>query len=282
MKKPGKFKIRIPYHAGILHAVLIVYALFCLYPIYFSFISSLKKNDEIFATPFRIPTGFNWKNYETALELGNFLLYFWNTLVLAGGTVILSALVSAFAAYPLAKFRFRFQGATLIYFVSGLMIPIQAVIVPLAYIFGQFRWNDNYLILILLFTAFMIPMSVFILAGFAKSIPDELEEAAVIDGCGHWRAFWHVVFPLMMPGIATASTFNFIHTWNNLIFPLIFIKKKELSTISVGLLSFFGERTTDYGAVTAATVITLLPPILMYVLLQEKVEKGLTAGAVKG
>lgn len=282
MKMPDRLKFRIPYHAGILHAVLIVYALFCLYPIYFSFISSLKKNDEIFATPFRIPIAFNWQNYATALELGNFLRYFWNTLVLAGGTVVLSAFVSAFASYALAKFRFRFQGFTLVYFVSGLMIPIQAVIVPLAYIFGQFRWNDQYFILILLFTAFMIPMTVFILTGFAKSIPDELEEAAVIDGCGHWRAFWHVIFPLMMPAIATASTFNFIHTWNNLIFPLIFIKKKELSTISVGLLSFFGERTTDYGAITAATVITILPPILIYVLLQEKVEKGLTAGAVKG
>jgi raffinose/stachyose/melibiose transport system permease protein len=276
----SKWKNRVT--AGFLHVFLIVYALICLYPVYFSLISSFKENDDIFASPFALPVSFDWQNYVTALELGNIFRYFWNTLLLAGGTVVLSALFGAFAAYALAKFRFRFQGATLIYFVAGLMIPIQAVIVPLAYIFGQFKWNDNYVILILLFSAFMIPMTVFILTGFARSIPDELEEAAVIDGCGHWRTFWHVIFPLMIPAIATASTFNFINTWNNLIFPLIFIKKKELSTISVGLLSFFGERTSDYGAVTAATVITLIPPILIYVLLQEKVEKGLTAGAVKG
>lgn len=276
----GKIKIRL--HAGLIHAVLFVYAAVCLYPVYFSFISSLKKNDDIFAAPFQIPIQFNWQNYVSALELGNFIRYFGNTLLLAGGTVVLSALVSASAGYVLAKFRFRFQGAVLIYFVSGLMIPIQAVIVPLAYIFGLIKWNDNYFVLILLFTAFMIPMTVFILTGFARSIPDELEEAAVADGCGPWRTFRHIIFPLLTPAIATASTFNFIHTWNNLIFPLIFIKKKEWNTISVGLLSFFGERTTDYGAITAATVITLLPPILIYLLLQEKVEKGLTAGAVKG
>lgn len=274
-------KIKSTLNTGVIHVLLLLYTVICLYPVYFSLISSLKKNEDIFATPFELPTRLYWQNYMTAFELGNIFRYFLNTLLLAGCTVILSALVGALAAYVLAKFRFRFQGTVLIYFVSGLMIPIQAVIIPLAYIFGRFHWNDNYPVLILLFTAFSIPMTVFILTGFTKSIPTELEEAAVMDGCGAFRTFWHIVFPLTMPAIATASTFNFIQTWNNLLFPLIFIKNKNLSTISVGLLSFFGERTTDYGAITAAAVITIIPPII-YLLFQEKVEKGLTAGAVKG
>ena len=125
-------------------------------------------------------------------------------------------------------------------------------------------------------------MTVFIVTGYMKGFPDELEEAAVMDGAGHGIVFFRIILPLSMPAIASASIFNFVSAWNNLLFPLVFISKDSMKTISIGLLSFFGAYTSDYGAVMAAIGVSIIPPIIMYILLQEKMEKGLTAGAVKG
>ena len=158
-----------------------------------------------------------------------------------------------------------------------MMIPIQTVIIPLAFTFGKLGIVDNLPVLVLLYSAFCLSMTVFIVTGYMKGLPDELEEAAVMDGAGHG-----IILPLSMPAIASASIFNFVSAWNNLLFPLVFISKDSMKTISIGLLSFFGAYTSDYGAVMAAIGVSIIPPIIMYILLQEKMEKGLTAGAVKG
>lgn len=264
------------------YTFLAVYTVFCLYPISFSILSAFKENNEIFANPFSLPHKISFTNYVSAWNAGHIGIYFRNTVFLTAATLLFTALVCLFAAFVLSRLILKFKGGILLFFVAGLMIPIQSTIIPLAYAFGKFQWNDNYFIMILLYSAFCIPMTIFVLVGFMKSIPTELEEAAVIDGCTHWRILLQIIFPLTMPALATASIFNFIQTWNNLIFPLMFIHKQNLSTISIGLLSFFGERTNDYGSISAAAVITIIPPILTYILLQEKVEKGLLAGAVKG
>ena len=136
--------------------------------------------------------------------------------------------------------------------------------------------------IVLLFAAFQIPITIFLLNGFMKGIPVELEEAAIIDGCTHFEVFWKVIIPLSTPAIVTAAIFNFLSIWNNLLFPLVFISKKNLQVMSIGLLSFFAEMTSDYGGVMAAIVVAMVPPLLAYILLQEKVEKGLMAGSIKG
>ncbi|WP_261301661.1 carbohydrate ABC transporter permease [Paenibacillus andongensis] len=277
---PPKIKINIA--SLLFYMFLAGFTVFCLYPISFSMLSSFKSNDEIFANPFRLPDSFSFVNYIHAWNAGHIGIYFRNTVFLTAATLIFTALVCLLAAFVLSRFTLKFKGAILLFFVAGLMIPVQSTIIPLAYAFGKFQWNDNYFIMILLFSAFCIPMTIFVLVGFMKSIPTELEEAAVIDGCSHWRILAQIIVPLTMPALATASIFNFIQTWNNLIFPLMFIHKPSLSTVSIGLLSFFGERTNDYGGISAAAVITIIPPIATYIFLQEKVEKGLLAGAVKG
>jgi raffinose/stachyose/melibiose transport system permease protein len=134
----------------------------------------------------------------------------------------------------------------------------------------------------LLFTAFNIPMTVLILTSFMKGIPRELEEAAVIDGCSNWRVLLKILIPMSAPAIASASIFNFIHIWNNLLFPLMFLSKDNLKTLPIGLLNFYGFFTQEYGGTMAAINITIIPIMVVYILLQEKVEKGLTAGALKG
>ncbi len=264
------------------YGFLIVYSILCLYPIYFSVISSLKKDTEIFTKPFSFPTEFHFENYARAWELGKVGIYFKNSIVLTVAALLISAFVGTLAAYILAKFEFKLKGFVYLYFTAGMMIPIQTTIIPLSYTLGKFHLTNNPTILVLLFTAFNLSMTIFILAGFMKGIPTEIEEAAVMDGCTPFNVYAKVIIPLAMPAIATASIFNFLHTWNNLIFPLVFISDDNLKTISIGLLTFFAQRQSDYGGVMAAIVVTVLPPILAFVLLQEKVEKGLTAGAVKG
>lgn len=274
--------IKIDFATLLLYLLLVGTAALCLYPISFSILSSFKSNDEIFANPFSLPDTVSFANYIHAWNEGHIGIYFRNTVFLTAATLIFTALVCVLAAFVLSRLTLKFKGAILLFFVAGLMIPVQSTIIPLAYAFGKFQWNDNYFIMILLFSAFCIPMTIFVLVGFMKSFPTELEEAAVIDGCSHWRILAQIIVPLTMPALATVSIFNFIQTWNNLIFPLMFIHKQSLNTVSIGLLSFFGERTNDYGAISAAAVITILAPIAAYILLQEKVEKGLLAGAVKG
>jgi raffinose/stachyose/melibiose transport system permease protein len=167
-------------------------------------------------------------------------------------------------------------------FIMGMMIPLQSTMIPLAFNIGKFGLKDNFIALILVSSAYSISMTVFILTGFMKSIPDALEESAIIDGCNVFQVFTKIIIPISMPAVATASIFNFLNTWNNLLFPLLFISDNDKMPISYGLLAFRGEKVGDFGGLMAAIITTIIPPLLAYVILQEKVEKGLTAGAVKG
>lgn len=260
---------------------LCAYGAIALYPIYFVVISAFKQSDEIFLNPMSPPTSLSLDNFVRAWAIGNISVYFRNSVILTCLTIALIMLISTLAAYPISRMKFRFQGVVFIFFISGMMIPIQSTIIPLSFTFGKIG-KDNIPFLILLLAAFQIPITIFLLNGFMKGIPGELEEAAVIDGCTHLRVFLQVILPLSTPAIVTAIIFNFLSVWNNLLFPLVFISNKNLQVMSIGLLSFFAERTSDYGGVMAAILIAIMPPLVAYIILQEKVEKGLIAGAVKG
>ena len=254
----------------------------CLYPIYFAVISSFKSTMEIMESKFAPPEHYGIENYIKAWEIGNMGRYFINSLFLTVISMIFLIVIGALAAYVISRFKFRFQGMIYTFFISGLMIPMQSTIIPLAFDLGAFGLKNSYTILILLFVAFNIPITIFILTAFMKSIPGELEEAAIMDGCTAIRVFMNVIMPISVPATVTASVFNFINIWNNLLFPLVFISDKNKQVISFGLLSFFSEWQADYGAVMAAITLAIIPPFIIYIFLQEKVEQGLTAGAVKG
>jgi raffinose/stachyose/melibiose transport system permease protein len=266
----------------IYYIIMFAFSVVTLFPIYFAIISSFKNDMDIFLSPFSLPEGFKFSNYVRAFKIGNIGMCFINSLILTAGTVIITGLTGTLASYILAKFKFKIKNLIFVFFVAGMMIPIQTTIIPLAYTFGGMGLSNNYAVLILLFCAFQLPVTVFIVTGFQKSIPSEIEEAAVIDGCNPWQVFFNTIVPLSLPAISTASVFNFLFAWNNLLFPLVFISDKRMQVIALGLQSFFAEMTSDYGGVMAAIVISIMPPILAYIALQDKVEKGLTAGAVKG
>ena len=270
------------YSAPWVYAIYILMGVICLFPVLFSIMSSFKSTQEIFATPFKLPTSISFDNYVTAWKIGNMGRYFANTLLLTAASLVIIVFVASMAAFVIARFRFKLQSVLLLFFVSGMMIPMQSVIIPLAFNLGQFQLKNNYLVLIMIYVAFQLPMSVFIYNGFMVSIPKELEEAARVDGCSVARIYFNVILPLIKPAIVTSSIFNFINIWNNLLFPLVFITDKDMQVISYGLLQFFSQWKADYGGVMAGITLSIIPSLLIYVFMQEKVEAGMVAGAVKG
>jgi raffinose/stachyose/melibiose transport system permease protein len=254
----------------------------CLFPLFFAVLSSFKTSTEIFSAPFSMPETWRLENYPLAWERAHIGQYFINTVFLTIASMLVSAIICLLGAYVLARLKFRLNKALYMFFISGMMIPIQITIIPLAYVFGIFKLTNNYTMVILLFSAFNIPMSMLILTGFLREIPLEMEEAAIIDGCSPSRVLFNIFVPIAMPAIASASIFNFISVWNNLLIPLVFINKTSLKTISIGLLSFIGMYAAEYGSMMAAVIIAICAPVVAYVLLQEKVERGLTSGAIKG
>lgn len=263
-------------------AIFVIVALINIYPLVFSIFCSFKGNLEIFSSFTSLPKRLRFENYITAWKVGNIGRYFLNTIILSVGTLVIAGLFGAMASYVLAKFRFRGKSKIYLLFISGMMIPIQAVLIPLSYIFGKLGIMNNYPVLILLYSAFCFPMTVLVLTGFMNGIPTELEEAMVIDGASIFQVFFKMILPLSVPGIVSVSIFNFIQVWNNLLFPLIFISDKNKGTISMGLLAFFGEYSTDYSSSMAGICLTTIPVIIAYVFFQEKIENGLMSGAIKG
>jgi raffinose/stachyose/melibiose transport system permease protein len=250
-------------------------------PLLFTLLSSLKDNREIFASPFALPETFRFENYITAWKDANMGKYFFNSIFISFGTVVLLVVVASMAAFIMARFKFKANKWLLIYLLIGMMVPIHTILVPITYLIGMLKLKNNLFVIILLQVAFAIPFSVMVLSNFMRGLNQSLEEAAIIDGANYFQIYINVALPLTIPAISTISIFNFLGAWNNVLFPLLFINDKKLKTISLGLLNFNGERGSEYGPLMAAIAITVFIPLVMYLLFQEKVEGGLAAGSVK-
>lgn len=265
----------------VLYLASFLFLFIFIYPLYFVIISSFKTNTEIFIKPFSLPTSIHLENYVTAFEVGNIGRQFMNSMFLAVTTLILTSIVASMVSFAISRLRFKGQGAMRVYFVMGMMIPIQSIIVPIAWVVNNLDIRDNYFLLILLFTASHMPLATFIITGSMNSLPSSLEEAAIIDGCSIYKVYSKIILPLIKPAIATIGIFVFMYTWNDLLVSMVFIGDADLRTISVGILNFVGARRSDYGALMAAIFVSILPPLIMYIVLQENVVKGLTSSANK-
>ncbi|MFV0240503.1 MAG: carbohydrate ABC transporter permease [Lacrimispora sphenoides] len=250
-------------------------------PMVFTLLSSVKTKLEIFSDPFALPKVPQFVNYIVAWKEANMSRYFINSILQAGATVIILAIMASMAAYVLSRFDFRGNKFLLLFFTVGMMVPMHTVLVPVAYIIGALNLKNNILALILIYVSFSLPFSILVMTNFMKGVNRSLEEAAVIDGATYFQVYRLVILPLCIPALSTISIFNFLSAWNNILFPLLFINDKKLKPISLGLLNFNGERGSDYGPLMAAIVITVALPLILYLLFQEKVEGGLAAGAVK-
>lgn len=250
-------------------------------PMLFTVLSSFKENNEIFGSPFRLPEVFRFENYQIAWQEAHMSQYFLNSLLISLATVGVVIVVASMAAYVLSRFEFKVNRFLSTFFLLGMMVPMHTILVPVAYLVGRLGLKNNLLALVLIYVAFALPFSILVLTRFMKGINQSLEEAAIIDGASYFQVYAKVIMPLSVPAISTVSIFNFLGAWNNILFPLLFINNDKLKPISLGLLNFNGERGSEYGPLMAAIVITVMVPLGIYLLFQEKVEGGLAAGAVK-
>lgn len=263
--------------------ILILIAVTQIFPLYWLITFSLKGNNEIFGeNVIGLPHEWRFQNYTRALTDGGILRYFLNSVFYSAVTVIVVGLLTAMAAYAIARMTWKLKGIAFTLFTIGIMIPSQAALLPLFQIMDKLGLKGGYLGLLIPYIAFGIPMSVMILTGFYKGIPKEMEEAAYMDGCGIFKCFLTIMLPMVKPAIATASIFTFLGTWNELMFANTLVDKSDYRTLPVGIMSFAGQYSTDWGLIGAGMVIATLPTILIYFLLSNQVQESLVAGAVKG
>ncbi len=265
----------------ILYTFLTVVGIIFAFPMLFTLLSSLKTKTEIFLDPFALPEVVQWSNYYTAWESANMSKNFINSMIQSSATVIILVIIGSMAAFYLARFNFKTNKYLSLFFLLGMMVPMHTVLVPVSYIIGILSLKNNIFALILTYVAFSLPFTIYVLTSFMKNINQSLEEAAIIDGANYWQIYIRVILPLVIPAVSTVSIFNFLGSWNNVIFPLLFINDNNLKPIALGLLNFNGERGSDHGPLMAAIVITVAVPFFIYMVFQEKVESGLTAGSVK-
>lgn len=264
---------------------LTLFAFVQLYPLYWLFMFSLKSNADILLSKNILgwPKVFQWQNYVTVFSRSTILRYLLNSMIYSGITVVLVGILSAMASYAIARMRWKLSGAVFMVFVIGIMIPVYAALLPLYQVLDALHLRSvPYIGLIIVYVAFGIPMGVMILTGFFKTIPKELEEAALIDGCNIFNSFWRIMLPLIIPALATVSIFTVMGTWNDLILVQTYVDINTYKTITVGILDFVGVHSRKLGLIGAGLVTATVPVILIYILFSEKIQKSLLQGAIKG
>lgn len=269
--------------SNIISTVLAVIAAIQIFPLIWLILFSFKSDSEIFGgNIIGLPAKFLWENYSKAFVGGKVGLFFINSVIVTAVTIIASGLLASMTAYAIVRMKWKLSKPVLLIFLLGMMIPIHAALLPLFIILKNLKLYDTPWALIIPYTAFALPMAVFILATFMQSIPRELEEAALLDGCNVFQVFFRIIIPIVKPALATVSIFTYLSTWNELMFAVTFISDQKYKTLTVGIMSMVGQYSTNWGPIGAGLVIATLPTIAIYILMSSQVQKSLTAGAVKG
>src|SRR5258708_734811 len=266
---------------GLIQLLLWVNALVMLYPIAIMVFAAFKSNAEIFGSPFTPPSQFNLDNLRRVWTETNFAQYLANSLATTGGSSALILGLGTVAAYALARYQSAGNGALLMFFLSGLMLPLKLAVIPLFIELKALGLIDSRLGLIAIYTAMGLPSAVFIMTGFLRTLPGELEQSARIEGAGEARIMLQVMLPLARPAMVIAAIHNAVPIWNDFFFPLVFVQSDRLKTLPQGLTVFMGEYNTDWGVLFAGLTLASLPITLLYIALSRQFIAGLTSGAVK-
>lgn len=231
--------------------------------------------------PYGWPKVIRWDNFSRAWTIANFSAFFQNSFFVSTATVAVLLFVSSMAAYVLARFEFKGNGLLYMIFISGLMLPIRLAVVPIFTMMRNVKLLDTRTSLLIVYVASGIPFSIFLLVNFFKTIPKEIEEAAIIDGCTPFSIYYRIMLPLIRPALATVGIYNFIGTWNDFFFPLVFLRTESKYTIPLGIMKFFGEYNNQWDMLFASLTIAIIPVIIIFLLASNQFIKGMTAGAVK-
>lgn len=268
---------------AISHTALVIWSLIVILPLVWTLITSFKTTKEIFASPFGLPANWNFDNYVSAWTQEGIGNYFLNTVIVVGFALVIVMVLGAMCAYVLA--RFKFFGSRAIYYLmlAGLTFPVFLAIVPLFFVLRNIGLLNTLPGLILTYVAFALPFTVFFLYSFFKGLPDEIAEAAAIDGAGEWRTFFQVMLPMAKPGMASVAIFNFLGLWNQFLLPVALNTNKSNYVLSQGMASFASSAgyAVDFGALFAAVVITIVPVLIAYVIFQRQLQGSVSQGTMK-
>ncbi len=247
------------------------------------FFSSFKTNRELFKSVWALPNIFSLTNYVKAWSIGHFNNLFTNSIIVTAISVFLAVLVSASASYSFSRLEFRTSKFMYILFIAGLAIPVPLIIIPLYILLSNMGIINTRIGLILAYIALIIPFSIFLLTEYMKTIPKEIEESALIDGCSEFIIFWRIILPLSMPGVITVSILNIFSIWNEFFLALVLVTDVKKATVPLGLAKLQAAQNYggDWTTLFAGVIICIIPTVILFIIMQSRITSGLTAGAVK-
>ena len=267
---------------SIKYVILTTWSIIVIIPIWTMIINSMKPKMRIYADPFGLPKHWTFNGYISIFKDSNFLVYFQNSIVITTISILLILLIGALAAYAISRWNSKFSRFSYLFFLAGMMIPIRIGTINLLQIIKNLGLLDNLFGLLPIYIAMGLPLAVFVLTEFIKEVPNELIDAAHIDGASNSKIFWIIILPLTRPAMATVAIFNLVTIWNDLWFPLIFIRTESQRTLMLGVTRLFGQYQTDWTKIFSTLTLSAVPIIILYLLMAKQFIKGLTAGAVKG
>ncbi|CAM4092306.1 carbohydrate ABC transporter permease [Paenibacillus alkaliterrae] len=267
----------------LLYTVLIAVAVLQLFPLVWLLFFSLKNNQEVFnLPPLSLPMNPHWENYGKVWSAGNIDVYFINSVWITVAATALTVVLGSLVTFAVTRMKWKGSSIVLGLFMVAMMIPVHSTLIPLFSLFNNAGLIDHPLSLILTYVAFNMPITIMILLGFYYALPREVEEAAIIDGCSVNRMFFRIVFPMTSSVLATTAIINMIYNWNEFIFVNTFISSDAYKTLTVGVQNFIGQYTTDWGAIGATLMISILPILITFLFLSDRIVEGIAAGSVKG
>lgn len=275
-KKKAKISTKVIY--VFLSILAVIYLLPLLWVIYVS----LKDDKTLFVSPWAMPEHLMIENYSFAWTAGRLGVATLNSAIVCGVTLILCLLVGSMAAFAIGRMRWKLSGAMMTYFLTGMMIPVHCILIPVFTRFSKMHLTNSLTGLILPYLTLSLPITIFIMTGFFQSLPNELFESACIDGCSIYRSFTHIALPLSRTGLFVTGLMTFVANWNELLLAMVFISDDGKKTLPVSLSKFVVPYNTNYSQMFAAIVIAIIPTIVVYCMFSNQIVDGLTAGAVKG
>ncbi|MAP00248.1 MAG: carbohydrate ABC transporter permease [Deltaproteobacteria bacterium] len=264
--------------------VLVAWSVIVIFPMLWMVYSSFKTDQELFFSPWSPPAELQWDNFERAWNKAHVGEYLFNTLIVVIPALLLTLILSAMAAYVLARFRFVGNRFLFYLFLSGMLFPVFLALVPLFSLVNQLGMLNTFHGLILVYVAYSLPFTIFFLTGFFKTLPTELEESAIIDGANPFQVFFKVMLPMASPGLISMGIFNFLGMWNQYVLPLVLISDESKYMLSQGLAFMLFKQfyENDWSALFAALTIIMIPSLIVYITFQRQIQSGITTGALKG
>lgn len=266
----------------ILYLILIVFAVIFIVPMFTLLATAIKSKKDFFSgiSLFSLPTQIAWSNFTKAITKGRLMIYMKNDLIISMLKVPLGIFIEALAAFALTRLNIKHKTGVFIFFLIGMMLPMQTALVPINVIFSKLGLINTYFGLFYVYIGFGISYGILILRGFFRGIPKDIDEAAHIDGCTKWRLFWNIILPIAKPAVATLVITDFLATWNEYLLASVIINDNAKKTVPVGIMTFVGEHGTDYGYLCAGVLLSVIPVMLIYLMFQRYFVEGM-AGAVK-